>query len=232
MSNLYRQKICPLRPKDAQRMQDGNVRGLKLLRRTRGTPEPGMKRSRTTIRPASNRRPRRTTPSVLDVLTADEAQIVLRRMLSARPDLISEAEHLASALLTLASATDIAARVSQAVLRLDWDDVNVGPQPGGYVEPAEAAWEAIQRALKPHLEDLQRRLRLKREEEALEVCKGIVAGLYRAEQNKTEFMHHAEDAPSEYAAQAVEMWRRRNRRREFPITFAKRFAPDWDWLIR
>jgi hypothetical protein len=44
----------------------------------------------------------------LDVLSGDEAQIVLKDLLSSRPDLISEARRAANALLATVSFADVA----------------------------------------------------------------------------------------------------------------------------
>jgi hypothetical protein len=115
---------------------------------------------------------------------------------------------------------------------LDLDDLDAGARPGGYVEPSEAAWEVVGKALKPYLDDLERRITLRHEDEAFEVCKGIVAGLYRAERSGFELQEYAEDCPSEIAGQAVDMWRRRRRDRVFSRTFVERFAPEWKWLVR
>lgn len=62
--------------------------------------------------------------------------------------------------------------------------------------------------------------------------KGIVLGLYRAEQRGFDLLEYAEDCPSELAGQAVDIWRRRRRNCALPLTFIEKFTPDWNWLIR
>jgi hypothetical protein len=59
---------------------------------------------------------------------------------------------------------------------LDLDDLDAGARPGGYVEPSEAAWEVVGKALKPYLDDLERRITLRHEDEAFEVCRGSSSG--------------------------------------------------------
>jgi len=49
------------------------------------------------------------------------------------------------------------------------------------------------------------------EDEATTLCKGIVLGLYRAEQRGFELLEYAEDGPSELAGEAVAIWQRRRR---------------------
>ncbi|MEP7305925.1 MAG: hypothetical protein ABJA98_10445 [Acidobacteriota bacterium] len=165
-------------------------------------------------------------------MTGDEARAVLQELLSAHPTLIPDAEQVASAVLATVSSAAVADDVFEAIHSLDLDDLDAGPRAGGYVEPSEAAWEAVANAMKPYLDDLERRIKLRRDGEALEVCAGIVAGLYRAERSGSELLEYAEDCPSEIAGQAVDRWRRRRRDRTLPRTFVEKFAPEWEWLVR
>lgn len=82
----------------------------------------------------------------------------------------------------------IAQRVFDAVVQLDLDDFNAGPRVTGYVEPSEAAREAIERAVAPYFNDLKRRMALRHLDEATEIAKGIVVGLYRAERHGFELL--------------------------------------------
>jgi hypothetical protein len=168
----------------------------------------------------------------LDVLTGDEALAVLRELLSSRPDLLPDAWRAANALLATVSFTDIGKSVFDALLALDLDDLDAGPRAGGYVEPSEAAWKAIEQAVTPYFDDLERRVKLRHENEAAELCKGIVLGLYRAEHRGFELLEYAEDGPSELAGHAVNMWQRRRRNCKLPRAFIEKFTPEWDWLVR
>jgi hypothetical protein len=184
--------------------------------------------------PASRSKPRTTRAKYdcLDVLTGDEAQIVLKDLLSSRPDLISDARRAANAVLATVLFADVAADVFGALQALDLDDLDAGPRPGGYVEPSEAAWNVIERVVTPYFHDLARRVKLRHEAEALEVCEGIVLGLYRAEHRGFELLEYAEDSPSELAGQALEIWRRRRRDCTFPRNFVEKYTPNWAWLVR
>ena len=165
-------------------------------------------------------------------MTGDEAQTVLNELLSSRPDVISDARRAANALLATVSFADVAADVFGALQALDLDDLDAGPRPGGYVEPSEAAWNAIERVVTPYFHDLERRVKLRHEDEALDVCKGIVLGLYRAEHRGFELLEYAEDSPSELAGRAVEICRRRRREWTFPHNFVEKYTPNWAWLVR
>ena len=157
---------------------------------------------------------------------------VLRELLSSHSNLLPDARRAANALLASVSFADVAKSVFDALLALDLDDLDAGPRAGGYVEPSEAAWEAIEKRVAPYFHDLERRVQLRHEDEATELCKGIVVGLYRAERRGFELLEYAEDCLSELAGRAIDIWQRRRRHYTLPRTFIEKFTPEWDWLVR
>jgi hypothetical protein len=188
--------------------------------------------------------------SILARLKPEEAQDVLQHLIEAEPDLRGRAEEVAHSLLGEVSCEKIAGEVEDAVRGIDSDDVGgrAGKHSWGYVEPGEAATELLDEALEPYREDLKRRLEMGRDEQALEVCKGLVLGLYRGEQGEEcEVLSVAPEALSEEAGWALSLWRgggkdaeaRRRRsgnrppRRSFPKDWAEKFVPDWaSWIAR
>jgi len=191
-----------------------------------------VKRRRSSERRYSIAGRSRTKLDSLDVLTKDEASAVFRHLLSSHPELIPDARQAADALLATVSLTDIARSVFEALVALDLDDLDAGPRAAGYVEPSEAAWAAIENVIAPYFRDLERRVKLRHEDEATALCKGIVLGLYRAEQRGFELLEYADDGPSELAGHAVAIWQRRRRNGSLPRTFVEKFTPEWDWLAR
>ena len=157
---------------------------------------------------------------------------VLRELLSSHSNLLPDVRRAANALLASVSFADVAKSVFDALLALDLDDLDAGPRAGGYVEPSEAAWEAIEKVVAPSFHDLERRVKLRHEDEATALCKGIVLGLYRAERRGFELLEYAEDCPSELAGHAVDIWQRRRRHCALPRAFVEQFTPEWDWLVR
>jgi len=184
--------------------------------------------------------------SILDGLKPEEAQAVLRRLLTAHPELSAEAEQATRAVLGEVSFEALADEVEDAVCALDLDDLNgrAGRHSWGYVEPGEAALELLGEAVDPFLEDMKRHLERGLEAEALEVCKGIVLGLYRVRNRAgDEFLGWAPDFPEERAAWTVKLWRaggdeqkiatqsRGGKRPALPQDFVKQYVPEWDWLM-
>lgn len=127
------------------------------------------------------------------------------------------------ALLLEVDAEDIASEIEFELEHPDLDDLNAatGNASGRYVGPDEAAWELIREAVEPFLDDLKRRRASGRNKEAVEICKGIVLGLYRAEKN--DATSWAPDAPLEIAREAVDAL---GRLRLSP-GFAAKGTPKW-----
>ena len=111
-----------------------------------------------------------------------------------------------------------------------------GRQGGGYVEPDQAAADILNETIAPFLNDLKRRADLGLQEEALELCKGLVLGCYRLErEGGADLVEYAPEFPGETAAFALEIWRdgatRPGKRPVFPNEFIEQFVPEWDAMI-
>jgi hypothetical protein len=182
----------------------------------------------------------------LDRLQPVEAQQVLHELLGTRPDLRTVAGEIAKRLLKEVSYDAVAADVEEAILSIGWDDTPSDNGAMGYVDPVDSAWGALEGAVEPFVEDLKRHIELELETEALELCKGILLGLYRARNERDhDLLAHAEDFPAEAATQTLHAWygtrpsgnpKARWRRPEFPSSFVTRQIPDWkeivDWTRR
>ena len=180
---------------------------------------------------------------VLDRLEPWEAQAVLRRLLAAHPNLGIEAEQISKSLLGEISLEIVADDVEDAIRSLSLDDLNgrAGRHSWGYVEPSEAAWELLEETVNPFLEDMKRRMDLGLEAETLEVCKGILLGLYSARDEKADtVVGWAPDFLEETAAGTSLTWcagrdKKETARRErarLLHEFAKESTPEWEALIR
>ena len=158
-------------------------------------------------RPTGGSKRRRTrTCKVLEQLTPEEGAGVLRSLLEHHPELVSEAEEAARATVTNVDPDAVAEDVEQVVLDLDIEELNAraGRQIWGYVEPTEAAWEILEEAVEPFLDEMRRHIALGFREAAEATCAGIVLGLYRCrDKNSDQLLGWAEDFPAETACNAV-----------------------------
>jgi len=149
--------------------------------------------------------------AVVDALEGTEAKQLLRALLDAHPELQAEVAELADAELAATTVEGVAEEVASALDDLSIEDVwaHAGNgSDGSYVEPAEAGWDVIEKAVAPFLGDLTRRVGLGRRTEATTICQGILLGLYRVSQREGEFLDgHTTDTLEEMAYAAVKAWK-------------------------
>jgi hypothetical protein len=185
--------------------------------------------------------------SVLDHLKPDEAAFVLRQLLASHPDLAAEAAKMAKSLLHEESFENIADEVEEAVNAPDLEELNsrAGRHSGGYTDPTDAAWEILEEAVAPFIDDITRHIQSGLAEDALEICKGVVLGLYRVENGgKGEVVGWAPDFAADAACNAIDAWRaggiaklqkgrseQRRKRHLFPRDFVDGFVPEWREMI-
>jgi hypothetical protein len=146
---------------------------------------------------------------LLDRLKSGEAATVLGRLLKEHPDLSIEADGIARSLLHQVEYEDVAAEIEDEIRALDYEDLNTraGSHEWGYVEPSEAAWEILEETVEPVLDDMKRHIELGLEAEALEICRGLVLGLYRlSEREGGDVLGWAPDFPAEAAGNALVSW--------------------------
>jgi hypothetical protein len=101
---------------------------------------------------------------------------------------------------------DIASAVADAVTSLDIQDLSgrAGATRYGCTEPTEAAWQLLEDAVEDLLSDMKRRAELGLTDAAITMCRGIVAGLYKARSAASDGpLGWAPDFPTEEAGHAV-----------------------------
>lgn len=184
--------------------------------------------------------------ALLDKLQPGEAALVLRRLLAGHPELLPEAEEISRSTLGDVSFESIASEVEDSIRQLDLDDLNgrAGRHSWGYTEPTEAAWELLEEAVEPFVEDMKRHLGLGLDAEAFEICKGIVLGLYQCrDASGDEFLGWASDFPEEAAGNVVADWigagkqgasgkQPRPNRVLLLRDFLDKHVPEWPWISK
>ena len=143
---------------------------------------------------------------VLNKMAPLELASILRAVLAKHPELRTEAEQIAIAMIAAPSVEDVATAVHDAVTSLDIELLHgrAGKQAWGYVEPTEAAWELLGEAVKDALADMKRRADLGLHEAAEAICVGIVLGLHRAKGATSDgLLGWAPDFPAEEACHAL-----------------------------
>lgn len=147
------------------------------------------------------------TAAALEKLRPEEAAAVLNQLLSKHLELKSEAEQLATQMMSTASIEDIAEKIYLEIASIDIEALNgrAGSHSWGYVEPSEAANELLTEAVEDRVEEMKRGLELGLLAPAETLCTGIVQGLYRARDSKSDgALGWAVDFPAEEASFVVE----------------------------
>ena len=202
----------------------------------------------TQARPSRDNR-RRTAPvpevsAALARLKGEEAAALLRTLLRKHPELAGEVETLAGSVIADVSIEDIAQEVEDAVRWLDLGDLNsrAGRHADGYVEPGEAAWELVEEAVMPLIEDITRRVEGGQREAAIATCAGVVRGLRRLHDTEGgEVLKWTPDSLGEMVGLAVGALRKALRVAEGPQSVAaptrdlpnllREAAPEWTDML-
>lgn len=196
------------------------------------------KRKATKNHVKDGRRERALKADVLDRLSPEEASEVLRALLDANGSLRPTAVEIATGLITDVDAEQIAQQVSGELLALDIFslDGRAGRQPWGYVEPTEAAWEILEEAAQPFIDDAIRLAGLGHEDAALTACRGVLLGLYAVrDKGADDLLGHAPNFPDETAAHALDQFKRALGRGHSKTAKLREMVSGmdaWDWLDR
>ncbi len=145
-------------------------------------------------------------PGVLERLRPEEAAAVLHQLLAKHPELRSAAEKLATQLVSASSIDEVSEDVHYQITSIDLEALNgrAGAHSWGYVEPSEAATELLSEALEDLVEGMRRNAELGIVSAAGVICAGIVDGLYRARDTKSDgALGWAVDFPIEEAGHVV-----------------------------
>ena len=166
----------------------------------------------------SSRKPKKRHVSALERLRPEESARVLRMLIDRHAELRPELEDLARSIVSEINLDGFVDRVERALLDIDMEELGArgGRTIGGYVEPAEAAWELLDEALQPFLNDLKRSIELGLEPQAVEQSKGIVLGLYQSDQKASNdhVLEWAPDFPLEGAGEVVHLLERESRKHQ------------------
>jgi hypothetical protein len=148
-------------------------------------------------------------PSAYDHLDERERARVLAALLDERSALRAEVERLAVRLLGEVRIESVAVEIRTALVELELADlaVRAGRQPGGgYVHETDAAYDLVEGAVQPFVDDLRRRARLGMREAAAKLALGVLTGLYRCRDpsDGTVLAYAGTDTPEELAAWVVD----------------------------
>ena len=183
-------------------------------------------------------RPKARKFRAISTLRVEESAEVLCELLREHPAISSEADAIAKRMLAEADYEEIASEVEDAVLEPELDELNsrAGRTRWGYVDPADAAWELMNEAVEPFLDELRRCIKLGMREGAIATCQGIVLGLYRCRgRHPDHVVEWAPDFVEQTATETVAILTREQLGKtrgssRFPEAFIREI-PEWADLI-
>jgi hypothetical protein len=142
--------------------------------------------------------------NVMEVLSDGEKAAVLDELVASDERVRELAEAAARRRLVYVDERMVADLVREAVVGLDHEELaaHAGRRRHGYVEPTEAGWLLLERAIAPWVEDIARRAALGMREAARQLTLGVLAGLSRAAEHADRdglVLSWAPDFPGEAA---------------------------------
>ena len=177
-------------------------------------------------------------PAPLEQLQSDESMQVLLSLIRRHPDLRSEADELALALIATVDAKNVGSELGKRLREVDiFDATDTGPRDGRYVPIWEAAQQTLDALLEPYLAALQRRVELGLKEAAQSTCLGIVLGLYHARDCESDdsLLAHAPDFcenEAHYVTGLLAKQSGRLHRRRWSLSQGSHeLLPDWSGLV-
>ena len=174
----------------------------------------------------------------LDALAPGESTDVLKALLGRHPELRREAETIARDLLAGTDPESIASSVREAVLSPDLSDLGAraGRNIYGYVHETDAAWEILEEAVQPFLDDLRRLVDLNMQDKAVLFCCAIISGLYMSRHPPDgAVLAYAPHFPMETAGETADILARESRRKHRRVWSLPRGVvsewPDWREML-
>ena len=147
---------------------------------------------------------------IIDQLAPAGANSILHALATSDEMLAGRIAEMALARFDRINVEEVSADLYDELDALEVEEVweRAGRKRHGYVETGEAAYQMIEAALTPFLEDLARYQKLGLRDEANRMCEGLLLGFYRFEHESTSrFKDWAPDAPISFAGMVMAAWK-------------------------
>jgi hypothetical protein len=147
---------------------------------------------------------------IIEQLSPADASAILHGLASSDETLAARITEMALTRFDQIDVEEVSADLYDELDALEVEEVweRAGRKRHGYVETGEAAYQMIEAALTPFLEDLARHQKLGLRDEANRMCEGLLLGFYRFEHESTSrFKDWAPDAPISFAGMVMDAWK-------------------------
>jgi hypothetical protein len=150
---------------------------------------------------------------VINNLSPSDALSILKTLAANDDQLANRIVEIALGRLSEVDPEEVAAILYEELNALEVEEVwdRAGETRHGYIEPGEAAGQMVEEVLEPFLEELGKYQKLGMNNEANQMCKGLLLGLHRFKHESTsEFKNWAPDAPSVFTEVVIDAWKEGN----------------------
>jgi hypothetical protein len=147
---------------------------------------------------------------IIEQLSPADASAILHALASSDETLAARITEMALAHFDQIDVEEVSADLYDGLDALEVEEVweRAGRKRHGYVETGEAAYQMIEAALTPFLEDLARYQKLGLRDEANRMSEGLLLGFYRFEhESMSRFKDWAPDAPISFAGTVMAAWK-------------------------
>ena len=147
---------------------------------------------------------------IIEQLSPTDASAILHALATSDEALAGRIAEMALAHFDQIDVEEVSADLYDQLDALEIEEVweRAGRKRHGYVETGEAAYQMIEAALTPFLEDLASYQKLGLRDEANLMCEGLLLGFFRFEHKSTSsFKDWAPDAPISFAGTVMAAWK-------------------------
>jgi hypothetical protein len=170
---------------------------------------------------------------IIDKISAEDALIILKRLVAKESSFEKQIEMEAEILLSAIDLEEICEAVYSDLDQIEvqelWD--RSGKSRYGYVSPEEMAVEMMENELAPYNENVFRYIDLEKYTEAKTYCMGLLKGIYTySTESNSEFKDWAVDMPEECFGFLLENWLKKTDNAKDKIlmdNFLEEYCPAW-----
>ena len=150
-----------------------------------------------------------TKSNILSKLTPHQALDLLHILVDEDKQLCRKIVEKALEMFQTFDIDDVASEVYDSLNFLSTDELfdSSGKKSYGYVDPNECAFEMVEGAVEPFIQQMRKLIDLELNEQAIKYCKGILKGIYKYKQEaENDFADWAADAPDTIIENIMYFW--------------------------
>lgn len=149
--------------------------------------------------------------NIIQSLSPDDALNILNILIKEDRSLEEKVYQIAMQIFNDVDTEDITSDVYNELDMIDVEELwqRSGKTRYGYVDPSEESWVMFEEVLAPFIDEMKKHQKLATPSLAKKYCIGIIQGIQEFEkESNSDFKDWAVDAPSEYAQDVFNEWKK------------------------